>query len=104
MMLTAILRRRLASMGELSLPKVFCASNLSDQGYWDKGGTARKFDWTLSAQREWVCSAEVVAERDLAGPLLPDGLSGLMHGALLGSSLAKLGVHEFEADSGAPEA
>ncbi len=34
-----------------------------------------------------------------AGPLLPGGPSGLVHGALLASILAKLGVHEIEAGS-----
>jgi hypothetical protein len=34
-----------------------------------------------------------------AGPLLPDGLSGLLHGALLASILANLSVHEIEAGS-----
>ena len=34
-----------------------------------------------------------------AGPLPPDGLSGLVHGALLASIVAKLGVHEVEAGS-----
>jgi hypothetical protein len=35
-----------------------------------------------------------------AGPLPLDGLSGLVHGALLASFLANLGVHEIEAGSG----
>ena len=34
-----------------------------------------------------------------AGPLPPDGLSGLVHGALLASILVNLGVHEIEAGS-----
>ena len=43
--------------------------------------------------------SEASRMQSLSRPLLLDGLSGLVHGALLASILANLGVHEIEAGS-----